>query len=59
MTAELCPHCGAPQRDLWDHDWGGGGEDIETDCGACSRPIVISRMVDVTYRITTKEPADV
>lgn len=46
--AIACPHCGAPNGDLWDHDFR-RSEDIEIECGTCAAPVLLSRHVSITY----------
>lgn len=46
-----CPHCGEPQTDLWDYDWG-NREQIKTECGDCGKPVIIARDVSVAYEVT-------
>lgn len=43
-----CPWCGEMNRDLWDHGWG-HREELETECGHCDKPILLSRVVSVDY----------
>lgn len=52
-----CPHCGIMLRDLWDHDWG-SREELETDCGACGEPILLSRRVSVDYTAKALKQSD-
>lgn len=45
-----CPWCGYVMRDLWDHDWKGNeDESMETECGDCEKPFVLTRVVSVHY----------
>jgi DNA-directed RNA polymerase subunit RPC12/RpoP len=46
----VCPHCGAPERDAWEIDFGAGMEgETEIECGNCSEEYVAAREVSVTY----------
>lgn len=50
-----CPHCGEWNRDLWDYGWS-GRESIETECGHCSKPFVLTRHMSVSYSATAVNP---
>ena len=50
-TNHDCPHCGALQRDFWDHHWGSADE-VETCCGACGGDVVITREITAKYWVT-------
>lgn len=46
----ICPHCGHPQRNMWEVNFGPGIEgDTEMDCGQCGKPFAVSRHATITY----------
>lgn len=51
-----CPHgCGHSAGDLWDHDWSGGRECVETECDGCGKHYVLIRSVSVSYKARATE----
>jgi hypothetical protein len=43
-----------PDKHVWDYEWG-QRESLETSCGSCDQPIVIHRVLDVTYSVSVLE----
>lgn len=52
----ICPHCGAVQKDAWEHFTADSSECAETECGSCERDIVISQHISVTYSTKKGKP---
>ena len=53
-----CPWCEHPIKDLWDCEWGdGGNETAETWCGGCEKAVVLMQHVSVSYSATRAKGA--
>jgi hypothetical protein len=46
----VCPHCGYVNKDPNEIDFGGMDGDAETYCGECGEPMLVSRVVFVSYK---------
>jgi hypothetical protein len=51
VSWDRCPWCRAMLDDLWDFEWG-SREELRSECGHCGKDIVISRIVEVDYKVT-------
>ncbi|GBE15438.1 hypothetical protein BMS3Abin14_01502 [bacterium BMS3Abin14] len=49
----ICPRCGHEDRDWWTdmHDMG-DGESVETECGMCGSPIMITTHINISFTTT-------
>ena len=45
----ICPHCGAEDREPWDHDWSGPSEEHTHACGKCDGEYLVVEHVSTTY----------
>ena len=52
----VCPWCGYDDPDSWEIDFGAGMEgDIIHGCVSCGKPMLATRVVNVTYTTTKHE----